>query len=847
MKRLACIALFFLFGSGGLSAIAEAKPPSTVIFFADDLGYGDVGYQGGDLPTPSIDAIADQGVRFTDGYVTCPMCGPSRAGLLTGRYQQRFGFGDNPGPYRRADAAEAGIPTSEPILSERIAGLGYKTGFFGKSHDGEAEAQMPFSRWHEFYGFNNGASNYLADLNRPHNPIFHNRDAISQPRLRRSSRPDELLQNGVIASDAGDYLTDAIGDAAVAFIDTYHKQPFLCYVPFNAIHGPFQAPKKIFGQYPDETNHDRRLVKAMLASLDENVGKVLQALARHNLDANTLVVFLSDNGGHEHSPNTPLRGKKGTLWEGGIRVPFCMRWPGTIAPGSVYRDPVSSLDILPTVLAAAGGSINPDWKLDGVDLLPFLNGTAEQPPHESLFWSWGPRSAIRQGDFKLLSNDAGSGFSLYNLRHDIGETQDLFQSMPDRAAAMKKQLTAWAAELPPNAAGWSRDIGPKDPAFGKTRPYHRGNSPHSTAKSPPEADISTIEVSYAAEQDLPELIAAYVDPAPQARNDGLAVGELGKDGGDKAAVLRFAEEIAAGDHGEIDSLLLWANGKLVFESYFRRGRINYPHFQMSITKSYTALAIGRAIQLGHLTMADLNRPVVSFLQGLHSENFAAGASTITLSEAMTMQSGIRIPPKKLQFLKESPPAVQGVKQVQAFLENTASIAAAPREFKYQGTDTAITMQVLEAVVPGSAREFIKRELLDKMGITNFGWQEDISGLPKAAAGSSMRSRDMLKWGLLVHNKGRHKGEQLIPPTFIDRATSRLCNTAGETYYGFFFWRHTATVDGRPVDCITCRGAGGQFIFFFPGHDFIAVATAHNTGMGPLLKTLPERVLPAFTD
>jgi CubicO group peptidase (beta-lactamase class C family) len=369
-----------------------------------------------------------------------------------------------------------------------------------------------------------------------------------------------------------------------------------------------------------------------------------------------------------------------------------------------------------------------------------------------------------------------------------------------------------------------------------------------TDTAPPEAiDLNSIGVSYAAEQKLPSLKTAFIDINPISKNDGISVGELGVDGGRRSPIVSFAQEIDRGDHGEIDSLLLWANGKLLFESYFRRGRINYPHFQMSITKSYTALAIGRAIQLGHLTMADLDRPVVSFLQGLHPEKFAAGASTITLSEAMTMQSGIRIPPKKMQFLKESAPAVQGVKQVQAFLENTASIAAAPREFKYQGTDTAVTMQVLEAVVPGSARAFIKCELLDKMGITNFGWQEDISGLPKAAAGSSMRSRDMLKWGLLVHNQGRHKGEQLIPPAFIDRATSRLCNTAGETYYGFFFWRHTATVDGKSVDCLTCRGAGGQFIFLFPGRELIAVVTAHNKGMGPLLKTLPERVLPAFAD
>lgn len=844
MTRFACLALLIVFGNGVLPSITTATPPNIVIFFADDLGYGDVGYQGGNLPTPNIDSIANQGVRFTDGYVTCPVCGPSRAGLLTGRYQQRFGFSDNPGPYRRSDAAEAGIPTSEPIISERMARLGYKTGFFGKSHDGESEEQMPFSRWDNFYGFNNGASNYIANLNRPHNPIFRNRSLVHQAHPGERRRPDKYLNKGVVITHAGDYLTDAIGDEAVAFIDAHHERPFLCYLPFNAIHGPFQAPEKLFNEFADEANHDRRLVKAMLASLDKNIGKVLRAISHHNLDAHTLIIFLSDNGGHEHSPNTPLRGKKGTLWEGGIRVPFCMRWPGTIAPGSVYHKPVSSLDILPTVLAAAGGSIAREWKLDGVNLLPFLNGSSQETPHENLFWSWGHRKAIRQGDFKLLSSD-GESFSLYNLREDLGETQDLSQSMPARAATMEKRLAEWEADLPQNAAGWNKNIGPKDPTFGKPQPYHQQSLSHSSADRPPEADLSTYEISYAAEQNLPDLKTAFIDPAPQARDDGLIVGELGKDGGDKEAVLRFAEEIKAGDHGAIDSLLLWANGKLLFESYYRRGRINYPHYQMSITKSYTALAIGRAIQLGHLSMADLDRPIASLLDGLDPETFAEGAASITLAEAMTMQSGIRIQAESLQRLRRDSPTVRGVIQAQAFFESTAAIGPPPRNFKYQSTDPALTMQVLEAVVPGTAEAFIKHEVLRTLGITSFGWQHDVSGLPKAAAGSSMRSRDMLKWGLLVHNHGQHRGQQVIPKAFIDRATSRLCNTAGDTFYGFFFWRHAASVSGQPTDCITCRGAGGQFIFFFPGHELIAVVTAHNKGMGPLLKTLPERLLPSF--
>ena len=203
---------------------ARAASPNIIIFFADDLGYGDVGYQGGDLPTPHIDSIAHNGVQFTDGYVTCPVCAPSRAGLLTGRYQQRFGFADNPGPYQRKGAAYVGIPPSQPILSDRLRSLGYTTGLFGKTHDGIAEEQMAFTRWDEFFGFNNGASNYLGELNRRHNPIFHNRSILSQsPNTQKTPRAD-LLDNGVIHSSETEYLTDSIGDAAVAFIESHKAE-----------------------------------------------------------------------------------------------------------------------------------------------------------------------------------------------------------------------------------------------------------------------------------------------------------------------------------------------------------------------------------------------------------------------------------------------------------------------------------------------------------------------------------------------------------------------------------------------------------------------------------------------
>jgi CubicO group peptidase (beta-lactamase class C family) len=362
---------------------------------------------------------------------------------------------------------------------------------------------------------------------------------------------------------------------------------------------------------------------------------------------------------------------------------------------------------------------------------------------------------------------------------------------------------------------------------------------------PPKATQSELaKASYTEEKKLEDLSTAFIDTSPNAE-DGLAAGTLGIDGGQVDPILQFANEIAAGTHGEVDSLLISHRGKLLFESYFRRGRVNYPHYQMSITKSYTALAVGRAIQCGYLTMDDLNRPACEFLTELDPSRFAKGAATITLADVMTMRSGIRIPQKIQQQIRSDTAKNQGQHQVQMFFERTAPILSAPREFKYQGIDPAITMQVIEAVVPGSAENFLKKELLEKLKITQSHWPEDINGLPKSAAGSSMCSRDMVKWGLLVRQQGQFNGEQLIPAEYIERATRQLCAPSDTNSYGFFFWQSVAEVGETKIECVTCRGAGGQFIFFFPKLDVITIVTSHNKGMGPLLKTLPERILPSF--
>ena len=370
-------------------------------------------------------------------------------------------------------------------------------------------------------------------------------------------------------------------------------------------------------------------------------------------------------------------------------------------------------------------------------------------------------------------------------------------------------------------------------------------SEESNGLAPEVADLNADDVSFALEKNIPDLQEPYLSCSPDDRKDGISVGVLGIDGGERDSILAFAREIAEGKHGDLDSLLLAQDGKLLFESYYRRGRINYPHYQMSITKSYTALAIGRAIQLGFLKMSDLNRPVLSFLKKINTSQLASGAETITLAQVLNMKSGIRIPTDKINALRQEREVLKGQRQIQAYMQHSAAITPDSQTFKYQGSDPSIAMQVLESVVPGSARHFIETELLKKLGITNFAWQDDVSGLPKSAAGSSMRSRDMLKWALLVANDGVWNGEPLIPPAFITKATSRLHTNSQQTSYGYFWWRHDMQVGDQKYDCISGRGAGGQFILWLPQLDLIAVVTAHNRGMGKMLATVPKRILPAF--
>ena len=371
--------------------------------------------------------------------------------------------------------------------------------------------------------------------------------------------------------------------------------------------------------------------------------------------------------------------------------------------------------------------------------------------------------------------------------------------------------------------------------------------------APEVTDLNAEDISFQKEKEIPYLEKPFISTSPRAMNDQLKVGKLGIDGGKEELVLKYVRELAKKTKdpksGKTDSLLIAYKNKLLLESYFRRGRRNYPHYQMSITKSYTAYAIGRAIQLGHLSMEDLHKPVVSFLDQIEPDQLAKGAEQITLHQAMQMSSGIRLAKNKIGEIIREPNLLKGQGQARAYLQFSQDLPDIPdsslQPFKYQSSDTVLTMQVLEAVVPGTAEDFIRKQLLKPMGIVNYGWQEDLSGLPKSAAGSSLLSRDMIKMGLLTLNQGKWNGKQHLPKEFVKQATSPLVKTSPTNFYGYFWWYQDRQIKDKKYPCIQGRGAGGQFIFVFPTLELVAVATAHNQGMGKMLWQLPEVLILAF--
>jgi arylsulfatase B len=416
------------------------RPPNIIVILADDLGYADLGCQGcKDIPTPQIDSLAKNGVRFTDGYVSSPYCSPSRAGILTGRYPQRFGHEFNT-PGRRTDV---GLPLTETTLADRLKAIGYATGIVGKWHLGAGTQFHPLRRgFDEFFGFAHEGHFYVG-------PRYKGDLTSSlRPREPEYDRLNPILR-GTEPVDEPDYLTEAFTREAIAFIKKHRARPFFLYLAYNAVHSPMQAIPKYLERCAAIPDKKRRVFAAMLAALDDGVGAVLRALRDAGIEENTLVFFLSDNGGPTAeltSSNLPLRGFKGQCLEGGIRVSFIVQWKGGLPAGKVYHQPIIALDILPTALAAARGKLPEDGKTDGVNLLPYLTGGNAKPPHALLFWRLGSQAAVRKGNWKLLRN-GNDGVQLFDLAADIGETDNLADRRPDLAKELEIALQRWNAQL----------------------------------------------------------------------------------------------------------------------------------------------------------------------------------------------------------------------------------------------------------------------------------------------------------------------------------------------------------------------------------------------------------------
>ncbi|SMP43770.1 Arylsulfatase A [Neorhodopirellula lusitana] len=416
----------------GLAADA-ADRPNVILIVSDDQGYSDVGFNGCcEIPTPRLDALAASGVAFDAGYASHPYCSPSRAGLLTGRYQQRFGHECNPGI---VDSDEpAGLPLDQTLMSDLFHENGYRTAAIGKWHLGDEELFWPTNRgFDEWFGFSGGGYSYWGTP----------KPGMPYAGVLRDGKP--------VPVEELSHLTDDFSTEAVRFIEDNQDSPFFLYLAYNAPHAPDHATREHLAMVEHIEYGGRAVYGAMVAGMDAGIGRVHDKLKELEIDDNTLIFFFSDNGGRvSHARNLPLRGHKGMLFEGGVRVPFCVSWPGHVPAGKRYRQPVSSLDIMPTVLAAAGIQAKPELELDGVDLLPFLSGTNRSTPHERLFWRYAMGDgeygfAVREGNLKLVQSAYKNRTLLFDLSEDVGERVDLAQQQPETVERLSLLIRDWDA------------------------------------------------------------------------------------------------------------------------------------------------------------------------------------------------------------------------------------------------------------------------------------------------------------------------------------------------------------------------------------------------------------------
>ncbi len=445
-----CVKFFFPL-SAAISSVAlmgslfAADPvrPNLIVIMADDLGYADVGFNGSsDIPTPNIDRIASGGVVFTDAYVTFAVCGPSRAGFITGRYPQRFGFERNPA--WKPGNPSVGVPLAEKTIAEVLRPAGYKSGIIGKWHLGSHDDLHPRSRgFDEFYGHLGGGHRYFPD----ELTIRNTSEAKDEPDSYRT-----WIMRGREPVRTERYLTEEFTREATEFLRRHRKDPFFLFLSYNAPHAPLQAPEEEIKKFQHVPDEKRRIYSAMVSVMDRGIGEVLDELDKLGLAENTLVFFLSDNGGPTRdngSRNTPLRGGKSQPFEGGFRVPMAARWPGMIPAGIKYSQPVSAVDILATIAAANKIAQDPHRPLDGVNLVPYVRGENRAAPHERIYLRMFDHGvqAMREGDFKIVRPNKEAGVSLFNLANDISEKKDIAGTDDARVRGMQKAYEEWSAQL----------------------------------------------------------------------------------------------------------------------------------------------------------------------------------------------------------------------------------------------------------------------------------------------------------------------------------------------------------------------------------------------------------------
>jgi arylsulfatase A len=454
MYRL-LIVLGVLWGISGISQGTESARPNIVLFLIDDLGWRDLGCQGSAYyQTPHIDRLAGEGVRFTDAYAACAVCSPTRAAVLTGKYPARLLLTNwlpdgrwNPKAKLREGRFLRGLPVEEFTLAEALRAAGYRTASIGKWHLGSEPFSLP-----EHHGFDvNIAGNAHGA---PGSYFFPYQGNWLIPTTELRAKWNVLLDG-----KEGEYLTDRLTDEAVKFIHESKDQPFFLYFPHYGVHTPLQAKPEVTAKYeriPEAERQGKPEYAAMVESIDDSVGRVMATLRELKLEDNTVIIFTSDNGGfYNATSNAPLRANKGAYYEGGIRVPLIIKWPGVTKPRLVVNDPVTSTDLYPTCLAAAGLSALPNQHVDGVNLQPVLTG-AGSLPDRALFWHFPhyndhpssvPSSVIRKGDWKLIETFDPEGLELYDLAHDLSESKDLAVTESVKLTELRLELDAWRKQV----------------------------------------------------------------------------------------------------------------------------------------------------------------------------------------------------------------------------------------------------------------------------------------------------------------------------------------------------------------------------------------------------------------